>query len=39
MTVITTEQLGVGVGARVLGVDRERLTDDDALPEWTLAAL
>jgi alpha-ketoglutarate-dependent taurine dioxygenase len=39
MTAITTEQLGDGVGARVHGVDRERLLDDDALAAWTLEAL
>jgi alpha-ketoglutarate-dependent taurine dioxygenase len=39
MTAITTEQLGDGVGALVVGVDRERLLDDDALPQWTLDAL
>ena len=39
MTVITTDKLGETVGARVVGVERDRLLDDDALPAWTLAAL
>ncbi|MFA5886136.1 MAG: TauD/TfdA family dioxygenase [Acidimicrobiia bacterium] len=39
MTTVTTEQLGPTVGAMVLGVDRERLLHDDALPAWTLEAL
>ncbi len=39
MAVITTEKLTPTVGAMVKGVDRERLLDDDALPEWTLEAL
>ena len=39
MTVITTEKLGDTVGAEVVGVDRERLLDDEALPAWTLEAL
>jgi alpha-ketoglutarate-dependent taurine dioxygenase len=33
MSTITVEKLGK-VGARVEGVDVERLRDDDALPEW-----
>ncbi len=39
MTVITTEKLGETVGARVVGVDRERLLTDATLPSWTLDAL
>jgi alpha-ketoglutarate-dependent taurine dioxygenase len=39
MTVITTEKLSDTVGATVVGVDRERLLDDEALPAWTLDAL
>ena len=33
MSTITVEKLGK-VGARVEGVDVDRLRDDDALPEW-----
>ena len=36
---ITTEQLSETVGAAVLGVDRDRLLADEALPAWTLEAL
>jgi alpha-ketoglutarate-dependent taurine dioxygenase len=39
VTTLTVEKLGESVGAQVLGVDRERLLDDDALPAWTLRAL
>ena len=39
MTVLTTEKLGATVGAEVLGVDRDRLLDDDAFPEWCLRVL
>jgi len=39
VTVITTEKLSETVGAAVIGVDRERLLDDDALPAWALEAL
>ena len=39
MTVLTTEKLGATVGAAVLGVDRDRLVDDDAFPEWCLRVL
>lgn len=39
MTTVTTEQLASTVGARVVGVDRDRLLDDDALPELVLEAL
>jgi hypothetical protein len=36
---ITLEKLSPTVGAEVIGVDRERLLEDDALPGWTLDAL
>ena len=39
MTVITAEQLSDTVGAEVVGVDREQLLGDEALPAWTLDAL
>jgi alpha-ketoglutarate-dependent taurine dioxygenase len=39
MTVITTEKLGETVGAQVLGIDRDALLTDEALPAWTLGAL
>ena len=39
MTVITTEKLGGPVGARVVGVDRERLLSDESLPAWVMEAL
>jgi alpha-ketoglutarate-dependent taurine dioxygenase len=39
MTTLTIEKLGDTVGAQVVGVDRDRLMDDDALPAWTLDAL
>ena len=39
MTVLTTEKLGATVGAEVLGVDRDRLLDDDVFPEWCLRVL
>ncbi|HEX4528525.1 MAG TPA: TauD/TfdA family dioxygenase [Acidimicrobiia bacterium] len=39
MTVLTTEKLGATVGAEVLGVDRDRLLEDDAFPEWCLRVL
>jgi alpha-ketoglutarate-dependent taurine dioxygenase len=39
MPALTTEKLGATVGAEVLGVDRDRLLDDDALPAATLDAL
>ena len=39
MAVITTERLSETVGAAVLGVDRDRLLSDEALPAWTLEAL
>jgi alpha-ketoglutarate-dependent taurine dioxygenase len=37
--VISTEKLSETVGARVVGVDRDRLLTDEALPHWTLEAL
>jgi alpha-ketoglutarate-dependent taurine dioxygenase len=39
MPVLTTERLGATVGARVVGVDRDRLLTDDGLPAWCLEAL
>jgi alpha-ketoglutarate-dependent taurine dioxygenase len=39
MSVLTTKKLGRSVGAEVLGVDRDRLLHDDALPAATLEAL
>jgi alpha-ketoglutarate-dependent taurine dioxygenase len=39
MTVIATEKVSETVGAAVLGVDRDRLLTDEALPAWTLEAL
>ncbi len=39
MTVVTAERLGASVGAEVVGVDRDQLVHDEALPAWTLAAL
>jgi alpha-ketoglutarate-dependent taurine dioxygenase len=39
MTVITAERLSPTVGALVLGVDADRLLQDEALPAWTLEAL
>ncbi len=39
MTVITTEKLSDTVGAMVLGVDRDGMLGDEALPAWTLEAL
>lgn len=39
MTVLTTEKLTDTVGARVLGVDTERLVADDDLPDAALEAL
>jgi alpha-ketoglutarate-dependent taurine dioxygenase len=39
MTTITAEKLKGSIGARVLGVDRERLLADEGLPRWTLDAL
>jgi alpha-ketoglutarate-dependent taurine dioxygenase len=39
LTTITTEKLSPTVGALVVGVDPERLADDEALPAWTLETL
>ncbi len=39
LTTQTTQRLAATVGAEVLGVDRERLLSDDALPAWCLEAL
>ena len=39
MTVVTAEKLSAQVGAEVVGIDRDRLLHDDALPAWTLEAL
>jgi alpha-ketoglutarate-dependent taurine dioxygenase len=39
MTTLTTENLGDTVGANVVGVDRQRLLEDDDLPLWSLEAL
>lgn len=39
MAAITAEKLGDHVGALVLGVDRERLVEDESLPAWTLETL
>ena len=40
MTVVAaTEKLSATVGAEVVGVDRDQLLDDEALPAWTLEAL
>jgi alpha-ketoglutarate-dependent taurine dioxygenase len=39
MPVVTTEKLSETVGALVVGVDRDRLLDDETLPAWTRDAL
>jgi alpha-ketoglutarate-dependent taurine dioxygenase len=39
MAVITAEKLTSTVGALVEGVDRDRLLEDDAFPQWCLDAL
>jgi alpha-ketoglutarate-dependent taurine dioxygenase len=39
MAVLTTEKLGRSVGAEVVGVDRDRLLHDEALPAWCLQVL
>jgi alpha-ketoglutarate-dependent taurine dioxygenase len=39
MSGLTTKKLGRSVGAEVVGVDRDRLLHDDALPAATLEAL
>jgi len=38
-SVITAEKMTDTVGAAVVGVDVDRLVNDDSLPEWTLHAL
>ncbi len=39
MSALIAERVGAGVGATVVGVDRERLLTDEALPGWCLEAL
>src|SRR6266516_4035842 len=39
MALLTTEKLGPNVGAEVVGVDCDRLLNDDALPAWCLQVL
>src|SRR5215211_9339264 len=39
MSTVTIEKLGDTVGAEIVGVDRNRLLEDDAFPEWCLEAL
>jgi alpha-ketoglutarate-dependent taurine dioxygenase len=39
MAPVTTEKLAETVGAQVMGVDRERLLQDEAFPEWCLETL
>jgi alpha-ketoglutarate-dependent taurine dioxygenase len=39
MAVITTERLSPTVGAQVVGLGRDQLLEDDALPHWTLETL
>jgi alpha-ketoglutarate-dependent taurine dioxygenase len=39
METITSERLSDGVGARIKGVDRERLLNDEDLPAFTLSEL
>jgi alpha-ketoglutarate-dependent taurine dioxygenase len=39
MSTITAEKLKGSIGATVVGVDRDRLLADDALPAWTLDSL
>ncbi len=39
MTTVTIEKLADTVGAQVSGVDRERLLEDRAFPEWCLETL
>jgi alpha-ketoglutarate-dependent taurine dioxygenase len=39
MTTATIEPLAATVGARISGLDRERLLTDEAMPEWVLGAL
>ncbi len=37
--VASVEKLGATIGAEVVGVDRDQILRDDALPAWTLEAL
>jgi alpha-ketoglutarate-dependent taurine dioxygenase len=39
MPTVTAEKLGTTVGAQIVGVDRDRLLEDDAFPEWCLETL
>jgi alpha-ketoglutarate-dependent taurine dioxygenase len=39
MAPVTTEKLAETVGAQVMGVDRERLLEDEVFPEWCLETL
>jgi alpha-ketoglutarate-dependent taurine dioxygenase len=39
MAVLTTERIGAGVGALVVGADTDRLLHDDSFPAWCLDAL
>ena len=39
MSAVTAERLGDSVGAAVVGVDRDRLLNDQDLPAWCLEAL
>ena len=39
MATLTTEKLGRSVGAEVVGVDRDRLLNDETLPAWCLQVL
>ena len=39
MSTLSIERVADRVGANVVGVDRDRLVDDDALPAWCLDAL
>jgi alpha-ketoglutarate-dependent taurine dioxygenase len=39
MTVMTAEKLSASVGAQIVGVDRQQLLEDEALPAWILQNL
>ena len=39
MTVVHRWRLGAGVGALVVGVDRDQILSDEGLAAWTLEAL
>ena len=39
MPTVTAEKLGPAVGAEMVGVDHDRLLDDDAFPAWCLETL